>query len=122
MTLSVIPAIINLTIFQGASYVKNFQWLTGDPATPVDLTGCTGRMQARGYYDSGEVYLDLTTENGGITLDSLLGEIQVRVSPEQSSAIELTTLVYDIEILFAGGQIARPIKGKIFIDPEVTRS
>lgn len=122
MALSVIPATIDLTIYQGTSYVKEFIWMAGDPQEPVDLTGCTARMQARTSFRSEEVYLDLTTENGGIELGLVPGGIKISVDPEQSSPIEVLSLVYDIEIYFLGGQVERPVKGKITLDPEVTKS
>lgn len=121
MTISVTPASINLTIYQGATFVKDFIWKAGDPQVPVDLTGCSARMQARTSFNSEKSYLDLTTENGGLELGLVPGGIRVKVLPGQSSLIDVLALVYDIEIIFPGGQVERPIKGKITIDPEVTK-
>ena len=41
------PAVVNLTIYQGSTFMQEFQWKTGNPAVPVDLTGYTARMQIR---------------------------------------------------------------------------
>lgn len=38
---------LKLTIDQGASFTKLFTWKAGPAQTPVDLTGCTARMQIR---------------------------------------------------------------------------
>lgn len=121
MTISVTPAVINLTIYQGATFVKDFVWMAGDPQEPVDLTGCIARMHARTSYSAEEKYLDLTTENGGLQLGLVPGGIRMNVSPEQSSVIDVSSLVYDIEVVFLGGQVERPIKGRITIDPEATK-
>jgi len=42
------PATINLTLYQGSTFRKNFQWLSGD--TPTNLTNCEVRMQIRQDY------------------------------------------------------------------------
>lgn len=62
------PAIINITIYQGATFRKPFTWLTGLLATPVDLTGATARMQVRKKASDPKADVTLTTENGGIVI------------------------------------------------------
>jgi hypothetical protein len=42
-----IRANIDITIVEGGTFNKTFQWKTGDPSVPVDLTGYTARMQVR---------------------------------------------------------------------------
>ena len=63
------PAKLKLTIYQGATFRKRLTWKGPLPAqTPIDLTGCTARMQVRPEVESSTVLLELTTANGGITL------------------------------------------------------
>lgn len=42
-----IRANIDITIVEGGTYDKTFQWKSGDPAVGVDLTGWTGSMMVR---------------------------------------------------------------------------
>ena len=57
---------LKLLIEQGATFRKLLTWKAGTPAVPVDLTGCTARMQIRGVIDDAAPLVSLTTENGGI--------------------------------------------------------
>ena len=45
--MSCIRANIPITIVEGGTFDKTFQWKTGDPAVAVDLTGFTGVMTIR---------------------------------------------------------------------------
>jgi hypothetical protein len=40
------PAKLKLTIYQGATFRKRLMWRAPSKA-PIDLTGCTARIQAR---------------------------------------------------------------------------
>ena len=45
--MSCVRANIPITIVEGGTFDKTFQWKTGDPASAVDLTGYTANMQVR---------------------------------------------------------------------------
>jgi hypothetical protein len=45
--MSCIRANIPITIIEGGTFNKTFQWKTGTPSLPVDLTGYTAHMQVR---------------------------------------------------------------------------
>ena len=67
------PAKLKLTIYQGATFRKRLTWKGPLPAqTPIDLTGCTARMQVRPEVESSTVLLELTTANGGMVPVKLL--------------------------------------------------
>lgn len=80
------PAKIKLTIYQGATFRKRLTWkaLSG---TPIDLTGCTARMQVRSEVESDAVLLSLTTENSGITLGGATGTIDLLSADDETAAI-----------------------------------
>ena len=40
-------AVEDLEIWEGATFYQEFTWKTGDPETPVDLSGYSAAMQAR---------------------------------------------------------------------------
>jgi hypothetical protein len=115
------PVEYNITLYQGSTYRETFTWETGDPPTAVNLTGCTARMQVRASVNSPVKLLDLTTENGGITLGGSAGTIQVLVAPSATAGQPWRTGVYDLEVIFVGGDVRRLLAGAVELVPEVTR-
>lgn len=119
------PAVLPLTIYQGQTFKKTITWTTGETqavAVPVDLTGCTARMQARESFESDVVLLGLTTENGGIILGGPSGEIRLHISAVDTAALSWRGALYDLEIVFPDGTVIRRMQGKIVVSPEVTRA
>jgi hypothetical protein len=86
----------------------------------IDLTGYTAAMQIRKSYDT-PVILNLTTENGGITITGNLGKIDIQASATQTGAILNGEYVYDLEITL-GTTVQRVIQGTVNVTPEVTRA
>ena len=115
------PAKHNITIYQGATLRDMTTWKSGNPATPVDLTGCTARMQARAKITDTSTLLSLTTENGGIVLGGTAGTVAINMSASDTAAITWKSAVYDLEIVFADTTVRRLLAGSISISPEVTR-
>lgn len=117
---------VDRSIMQGATFLWSFTWKTApdeDSAkTPVDLTGCTARMQVRAKIGASEVLLSLTTENGGIALGGTAGTIDLLIDDETTAAITWTSGVYDLEIVHPGGQVRRLMYGSVVVSQEVTRA
>jgi hypothetical protein len=109
-----------LYIDQGCTWQQRLVYKAGDPAVPVDLTGWTARMQVRATVDSPEVLLELSTENGGITLGGPTGEISLDVSAATTAAFTWTSGLFDLELVSAGGIVKRPLRGSIGVRREVT--
>lgn len=114
------PAKLKFTIFQGATFRKRLTW-KGPSGAPINLTGCTARMQVRSEIDSTEVLLELTTENGGIALGGVDGTIDLYVSDEDTAAVTWSDGVWDLEIVHPDGDVTRLAQGSISVSPEVTR-
>ena len=102
---------------QGATFTKRLTWTIDE--VPVDLTGYTARMQARDKYGSSCIVVDITTENGGISLDDE-GNIDLLIDSEDTELIIAKDYVYDLE-LDSGSQVYRVIEGKFIVTPEVTK-
>lgn len=115
------PAKLKYTIYQGATFRKRLTWKAGKPAVAVDLTGCTARMQVRSEVESSTVLLELTTEDGGITLGDTAGTVDLYVSDEDTGAITWDGGVWDLEIVHPSGEVTRLAQGSIGVSPEVTR-
>jgi hypothetical protein len=109
-----------LCIEQGATFKQVFIWKTGSPANPVDLTGYKARMQARKTPPDSTVFVDLTTENGGITLGAD-GSIRLYISADDTTEYKWRDGVFDLELIDTLGGITRLIQGAITVSEEVTR-
>lgn len=118
------PAKLKFTIYQGATFRKRLRWTNKATGTPLDLTGCKARMQVRAEVESTEVLLELTTENGGITLGGTAGTIDFYVGATATAAITWTSGVFDLEIIHPGAlpdDVTRLAQGTVSVSPEVTR-
>lgn len=113
---------LNLRIDQGATFTQLVTWKTGKkPGVPVNLTGCTARMQVREKLDAPAVLVELTTENGGIVLGGAAGTVTLRIEAAATAVYEWRYGVYDLEIIFADGTVRRLMHGSVSVSPEVTR-
>jgi hypothetical protein len=121
--------IIDLEIWEGATFYREFTWVVGTPEAPVDLTGFTAALQARDSLEEETVVIDLTTENGGIILLSpeSAGGYAVSIPPSITEGKcpdhAKRTLVYDLFFYAPSGldDAGLQQKGKIVINPAVTR-
>jgi hypothetical protein len=117
------PKDVPLTIYQGATFQKSWTIVETGTEDPIDLSGYTARMQIREKLKSETVILDLTTENGRITID--VGEetttLTLYVDPETTAAITVAKGVYDLEIIDTNDDVYRLMQGAVTIIPEVTR-
>lgn len=115
------PGRYDFTIFQGASFDRTFTWRTGTPATNVNLTSYTGRMQVRTNTASPTVALEVSTSNGRMTLGGSAGTIAITVTATDTTALMPGQYVYDMEMVSAGGEVTRLLEGRATISAEVTR-
>ena len=87
-------------------------------AVPTDMSGYTARMHIRDKV-GGTLLLELTTENGGITLDNAAKKIHRTISAEDTAALTVKKAVYDLEMV--SGDYVIKIDADIFeIGNEVT--
>ena len=113
-----VARIANFVVEQGATFAKSFTWKEGGVAK--DLTGYTARMKARPSITSDTVLIDASTANGKITIDPLVGVIEVTVSATETAAMTFTTAVYDLELV-SGAVVTRLVQGTLTLSREVTR-
>ena len=110
---------LNLTIEQGATFTYQLIWKDED-SNPIDLTGYTAEMQVRQPLDSSTKLLELTTSNGGITLGSTAGTVNLLYEAGSTALLTFDKAVYDLE-LTSGTEITRLVSGQITNSKEVTR-
>lgn len=78
-------------------------------------------MQVRRTPSSDTKTLELTTENGGITLGGAAGTITVTASATAMAAVASGKYRYDLEVVSSGGVVTRLLEGVFVVSPEVTR-
>ena len=114
----IIPGVLDITVIQGATFNPIFTYSIN--GLPVNLTGYTARMQIRPSVDSDTILATLTTENGGILITPLAGQIQLLMSATRTAALSFVVGVYDLEII-TGVSVDRLLQGQVILSKEVTR-
>lgn len=110
-----------LLINQGATLRESWVWSAGDPAIPVNLIGCTARMQIRLNNKATTVMANLTTENGGIILGGATGSVTLLINAVATDKFSWETGVYDVEVAFPDGIVTRLTEGTVTVSSGVTR-
>lgn len=85
---------------------------------PILLTGYSAHMTVRAA--DGTMILDLTTENGRITLSVLPGSIDLKISATDTAALTFTTALYDLTLIAPDGTVTRLMEGKVTLSPGQT--
>jgi hypothetical protein len=100
---------------------------TGQTYEDFSLEGYTARMQVRRTIESTAFLLELTTENGGLTINPAdeLNQIYIDVAASVTASLannfNTVNAVYDLEIINGDGIVSRMLQGTFIISPEVTR-
>ena len=120
----------SFVIEQGATLSLELQY-KDSTGTPIDLTGCGGKMQIRQSTTSPTAYITLSSSlaadgtglnfsgsNGATPPTS--GSIGVYISAISSSLLDFNTGVYDLEIT-SGSFVTRILEGQVKLSLNVTR-
>lgn len=114
-----IAGVYNFTIYQGATFSREITVKDANNDL-YDFTNHTARMHIRSEVDSSTTMIELTTENGRITLGGTLGTVDLLIDADDT-ALLTTDGVYDLEIINSSGRVDRLLKGAVTLDLEVTR-
>jgi hypothetical protein len=120
----------SFVIEQGATLNLELQY-KDSTGTPINLTGCGGKMQIRQSTTSPTSYITLSSSlaadgtglnfsgsNG--TTPPTSGSIGVYISAISSSLLDFNTGVYDLE-LYSGSFVSRILEGQVKLSLNVTR-
>lgn len=88
--------------------------------TPLDLTSATARMHVRKRPRSTAILIDLTTENGRITLGASNGTVQLNLTHSDTQGLPAGVAFYDLELV-TGSVVDRVMSGCFIISQEITR-
>lgn len=111
-------AAYNFTIEQGATLIRRFVWKDKNNQ-PINLVGCTAKMQLRETYDKAPV-LTLTTETGEIVLGGVDGTVLLKIAATATAALSFTEALYDLVITDSEGAVTRLAQGKVKLSRGVT--
>lgn len=92
----------------------------------TDLTGYTAEMQIRDTVDAAATRIELTTENGGLTITPLVDStvdsaLDLHITDTATTAYKQTGGVYDIKMHPPSGEDWFLVRGKVKTVFEVTR-
>lgn len=115
----------NITIEQGATFslpITVSDIISGSTVLR-DLTGYTARMKVKENVDDTTSLIDLTTENGRITIAANqvtdTGELSLLLSAALTASLDFDRAVYDLELV-NGSVVERLLQGKVTFKKEVT--
>jgi hypothetical protein len=111
----------NIVADQGSTFARTILWR--DPAKkPILMEGYKARMQVRKTTDSA-IVLELTTENGRISLHPTNGQISLLISDEVMATIPEDKYLYDLELIgpTASIYVYKLLQGNFVVRSEVTR-
>lgn len=110
---------VKLSIDQGTDWALRIEWKDENDDS-IDLTGFTARMMLRRSFEATPAIIELTTENGRISLETA-GVINLFIADADTDAIAAGSYVYDLEMVSSGGLVTRLMEGKVKIRRQVTR-
>lgn len=112
-------ATYDLKLEQGVPLKKSLV-ISKPDGSLADLTGFTGRLQLRLYDSHPTAVLTLTTENGGISINTSTSTVTLNFS--SSDTIDLPFVKYSFDcILYNGDKTFKPIKGFVYITQSSTK-
>lgn len=118
--MTIAPGKSDIKIYQGATF-REEMIITDTDDQPIEFTGYTARAQAREEYISPTPFMNLTTENGGITLGATDGTVTLVMSAAATAAITAEHGVWDLELVQPNGEVWRVLQGEVCVSKEATR-
>lgn len=110
----------DIIIEQGATFDVVLTWKDGRKDL-IDLTGWTAKLQVRDYPGSGDVLLEMNTENGTVILGGTAGTIRLTLDMTATAALVFDDGKYQLELYPPEGQAERLLKGRFIVDKEIVR-
>lgn len=112
---------LDLIIEKGGKFSKHLEYKDKQKQA-IDLTGYTARMQIRKNAQAATFILELTTENGRISITPLTGEIDLSITGADTAAItDRGNAIYDLELIDGGGEPLKFLRGTVSLIEEVTK-
>lgn len=118
----ILPAEDNLTIYRGATFLRQWQWKTGEVPAPVDLTGASLAMHVRPYPASQRILVSANNQNGRLDFENASeGRIRLLLSAAETELLDFDNGVYDVMVTLADTTVWPLLRGKVEMLQRVTR-
>jgi len=105
---------------QGATWPVALTYTVADSGV-YDFSLYTGKLQIRRTYDT-PILLELSTENGGLTLAGAAPNVILNFTPANTSPMTTYTgMIYDLELYGPSGDTIKFIRGKFALEREITQ-
>jgi hypothetical protein len=111
---------LNLPVIEkGTTFRYTFFW-KDSAGNPINMSGCTARMQIRKTIAAAVPIQDLTIANGGITITPSAGRIDLLISATDTASYVDSYAVYDLIVTMALGDKIPFAEGNVIIRASVT--
>lgn len=110
------PGRYNIKFYRGTTLQISMMYTIDNIA--VDLSGYTAIMDVRPSAESATLITQLTTENGGLILNQVNGQIVIYISATDTLELPLGQFQYDLNITSDSGFVTKLIMGSfVVLDP-----
>ena len=110
--------IYHFTCEQGATFTRDVEVTNFDDSIRI-LAGFTARMQVRKDLAAASALVELTTENGGISITPNTGTVSLSISAADTAALQFSG-IYDLELIGSTAIVERLLQGNFNLDAHVT--
>jgi hypothetical protein len=110
----------NFEVDQNATFTFQVQYVQSNGTTPVDLTGCTAKMQVRDTQGGSKLAFTLTTPASGITINGPTGTLTIKMTPTQTNKMFYPKSAYDIMVIDTNGNKIKLLEGFMTLSRSVT--
>lgn len=108
-----------ITLKRGDTLELEFQWLDGT-GFPVDLTGCTARLQMRNR--AGNEVLECTCgSSDGLEIVTAEGKVRWREEASSTASFSLGTYYFDLEVTFPDSTVRSTETVQLIVETDITR-
>jgi hypothetical protein len=108
------PAQHSFTIYQGVTFDAQLTWRDEDDLV-YDLSDYTARMRFLSLGNS--ILYELTTANGGITLDNVSPNISLLIPAPDLTSLPAGKLTFDLDLTALDTTVTRLLTGVIHLTP-----
>lgn len=108
----------NFELVQGDTFSKSPAWKINN--SYVNVTGYTAKMDVKIAPTSTSTIIELTSENGRITVGGIDGKFTLYISPTDSATIPSGNYIYDLDVTSPGGVVNTLLTGGFTVVKQVT--
>lgn len=110
----------NFEVDQNATFTFQVQYVEDNEVTPINLTGCTAKMQVRDTAGGSKLAFTLTSPASGITINGPTGTLTVKMTPTQTNKMFYPKSAYDIMVIDTNGNKIKLLEGFMTLSRSVT--